>query len=55
MTDIYTLIGNYGFPIAVCVWLLYERTRTMNSLEKAIQNNTEALIELKEKIKNLVE
>jgi len=46
--DIVTLIGNLGFPIAVTVWLLYER-------KKVIDANTEALNQLKIVIVKLVE
>ena len=34
--DIVALIGTVGFPIAVCVYLLYERNKAMKELVKVI-------------------
>jgi hypothetical protein len=31
-----TLIGSYGFPIAVCCYLLWERQHAIRDLKKAI-------------------
>jgi len=36
--EIISLIGSLGFPIAVAVYLLVERGRTMKELIKAIQD-----------------
>jgi len=39
MTDeIVSLIGTLGFPIAICVFLLFERSKTTKELIKAIQD-----------------
>jgi len=32
------MIGTVGFPIAVCIYLLIERSRTTKELTKAIQD-----------------
>ena len=42
------LIGSVGFPIAVCLWLLFERGKTMKELTKAI---TELTILIRTKVK----
>lgn len=44
--NIESLIGQYAFPAAVCVWLLYERNGAMKELKQAIETNTSATIEL---------
>lgn len=40
------MIGQYAFPIAVCIWLLYERKGVMKELQTHVQANTAATIEL---------
>jgi len=43
------LLGNYIFPVAITIFLLYERRTTIKELTKAIEantNSTNALIEL---------
>ena len=47
-TDIVNLIGSLGFPIAVTVYLLVERGKTMKELTRAI---TELSNLIREKIK----
>jgi hypothetical protein len=42
-TELVTLVSQFGFPIAVSVWLLLDSKKTSKSLEK----NTEVLGELK--------
>lgn len=44
--EIGDLIGNYAFPVAVTVWLLYERSKTLGGLTQAVEANTRALDEL---------
>jgi len=46
LASIETTIANYGFPIAVAIWLLYERVTTMKQFTNAITKLT-ALIEAK--------
>jgi len=41
------LITSVGFPIAVCVFLLYERNKMMQKLVEIVQTNTEATKELR--------
>lgn len=40
MTDLLNLIQSVGFPIAVCLYFIFK-------LEKTLENNTEALRQLK--------
>lgn len=40
MEDILKMISTVGFPIAVCVFLLLERSKTTKALIKAIQDLT---------------
>lgn len=35
---ILTIIGTYGFPIAVTIWLLVERNKTLKELTKVIND-----------------
>lgn len=38
MESLVSIIGTTGFPIAVCVYLLYERSRSTKDLTKAINH-----------------
>lgn len=38
MEEIISMIGTTGFPIAVCIYLLMERSKTTKELIKAIQD-----------------
>lgn len=60
MSEIVDLIGNTGFPIAVsliCMYYIYKQSimhkEEMTSLLDAINNNTLALTELKDKLINV--
>lgn len=50
--DIFQLIGTYGFPIVISVYLLWERRHRDDSfiteLKSIITSNTEALSAIKE-------
>ena len=46
--DIVTLIGTLGFPIAMCIYLLIERSKTTKGLIKAI-NDLSLIIKTKMK------
>ena len=46
-----TLISTLGFPIAVTVWLLYERNKTLKELITVIQSNTSVIKEACDKLK----
>lgn len=41
--EILSIVGNYGFPIALCFWFMF---RT----EKIIKENTDAILSLREVI-----
>ena len=52
--NLLTLIGNYAFPICCCVYLFWSAAKErdthkeeMNKMTEALQNNTNAIIELK--------
>lgn len=57
--QILTLIGNYAFPICCCVYLFWSQAKErdshkteMQQVTEALHNNTIALTELKDMIKN---
>jgi len=35
--DVFTLIGSYGFPITVTIYLLWERSQITRRMEKTIR------------------
>lgn len=43
-------ISSLGFPIAVTIWLLWERKSSMDKLTEAISNNTKVVEILSERI-----
>ncbi len=49
--DISTLISNVGFPIACCIYMMYTHKIEMDTMAKAIENNTEAIKELRLEIR----
>lgn len=60
MYEIVDLIGNTGFPIAVsliCMYYIYKQSiahkEEIETLRDAINNNTLALTELKDKLSNV--
>ena len=60
MEEIVSLIRDVGFPIAVCVYLIWNQTTTMNkwtelmaTFEKTISDNTTALDSIKYLIASL--
>lgn len=52
---IVNIISTVGFPIAVCIYLLYDSGETKNKLSDLIQNNTEAMTKLQETVNHLFE
>nr|DAP36214.1 MAG TPA: YvrJ protein family protein [Caudoviricetes sp.] len=51
------LIGSLGFPIAMCVYMCYYNQKLndahkeeVKALREAIENNTQAITELKERL-----
>lgn len=60
MEEIVSLIRDVGFPIAVCIYLIWNQTTTMNkwtelmaTFEKTISENTTALDSIKSLIASL--
>ena len=51
MVEVTELIGKYSFPIAVCAFLLWERSTTIVELRKTIEANTMATVALTELIR----
>ena len=50
MEDVPSLISTLGFPIAMCLYLLWERHHDKCSLVEAVADNTAATQEFKEEI-----
>lgn len=55
MADFITFVQTVGFPIAVCVYLLYDRSKSdqlhkdeMDTMREALDNNTLALTRILE-------
>lgn len=60
MQDIVNAIATVGFPIVMCVLLLYMNNEgdkmhkeEMNELRKTVENNTLALVKLMDKLERL--
>lgn len=57
MTNYGNLIGTLGFPIVMCITLLYGLYKVimymLTSKDDVIRNNTAAMVTLAEKIENL--
>lgn len=51
--DITQLIGSLGFPIIACVYMWRYINSTMKDFTKTMQENTEVLIRLCEKLDDL--
>lgn len=51
--EIVQIIKDVGFPIAVCVYLLYRDGTTIKSLAESINNNTLALTKLIDRLDNI--
>ena len=59
MQDIITIISNVGFPIACCIFLYMHMNKQtelhhqeINILSEAINNNTAAVNQLRERLKH---
>lgn len=55
--DILTAISTYGFPIVMCVYLLWQQRETdknnretLNNLQKTIRNNTKVMTVIATKV-----
>lgn len=51
ITEIMKLISSYGFPIVACIALFLFNSRTINELKATIDNNTQVMLRLVEKMK----
>lgn len=51
LADIATIIGSYGFPIAMCVALFWYMVTEQKELRNVISNNTEMLTRILEHLK----
>lgn len=46
VTQIASLIGSVGFPIACCIYVIGTLSKTIEDLRKTVENNTIALTKL---------
>ena len=51
ITEIMKLISSYGFPIVACIALFLFNSRTINELKATIDNHTQVMLRLVEKMK----
>lgn len=51
--EIVQIIKDVGFPIAVCIYLLYRDGTTIKSLAESINNNTLALTKLIDRLDSM--
>lgn len=52
--EIVEIIKDVGFPIAVCIYLLYRDGTTIRSLAESINNNTLALTKVIDRLDNML-
>lgn len=50
LTTVQTFISCVGFPIAACCGMFYYHVKCFSKMQEAINNNTLAIIALKEKL-----
>lgn len=50
MQDIVTIISTVGFPIAMCVYLVWFQNTTMKEMLNTINKNTEAINKMIERL-----
>jgi len=56
MIEVIKIFANWGFPAALCIYLLWRETRVLKKLEKTISNDlVHAIGDLKEAIQKLVD
>lgn len=53
INTIMTLVGSLGFPIACCIALFYFINKTMKEVKDALNNNTNAMTTLINKIEGM--
>lgn len=54
MTEVVELLKTFGFPVAVAIYLLYERRSVMKELQTAVEANTAATVALYTLIKEQI-
>lgn len=50
MSEFINFISSVGFPIACCVYIIYTNSKKLEKLEETINNNTNVMIRLCEKL-----
>lgn len=50
MDEIITLISSVGFPIAMCVYMIFTNNKTIENLRQTIENNTKVMVEISTKL-----
>jgi hypothetical protein len=55
MSEIFTALGNFGFPIVVSIYLLVRFEKKLDDLTKVISENNGTTKELVKAIDNLIE
>lgn len=45
-TELVKLIQTIGFPMAMCVWFMWQQNKTLAEFREVIENNTKALTQL---------
>ena len=55
MSEIFTALGNFGFPIVVSIYLLVRFEKNLDDLTKVISENNGTTKELVKAIDNLIE
>lgn len=56
MVEVVTnLVQNVGFPIAICIYMMYNNNRQTKSWQEALQHNTDAITKLHSTFTNEME
>jgi len=50
MSELVNLLREFGFPVVIAFILLYDKLKTNNSLKSVVENNTQILREIKDKL-----
>lgn len=53
MTDLFTAIGNFGFPIAITIYLLLRFEKKLETLTDVMRDNTDVTKKLANAVTNL--
>lgn len=52
LTQIITVIANYGFPVICCIILFHSQKTELKELHDAITNNTKVMEKILEHVRN---